>query len=134
MASRFYQPAFGDSPKKEQYRRLLSELKSMIEQTEATELNLDERRHLLTCSDCEAYEDIDEGDELVVYGQDEELLPFTEFILIEGKQRIFEKKKPLQYLTTYTFICPACGVYQSAIIREKSEELLDAEDVPEGQA
>jgi len=113
-----------DSVKKEHYQRLLSELKAMIEQYEAKDLNLDERGHLLTCADCGAYEDIDENEDLVVYDTEEELLPYPEFILIDAKQRVFEKKTPIQHLTTYTFICPSCGMYQTSIIREKFEEEL----------
>jgi hypothetical protein len=109
-----------ESLKKENYLRLLNELKFMIEQSQASDLNLSERGHLLTCSDCGTYEDITEDETLVVYDQDDEVLPYTEFILIDGKERIFEKKKPTQLLTTYTFM------YQSAIIREKLEE-----DLPE---
>ena len=110
-----------DSVKKEQYQRLLSELRSMIEEAQAVEVDLSERAHLLTCSDCGAYEDISPDEELLVYNQEEEALPYSEFIVIDGKQRVFEKKDPIQYLTSYQFICPACGMYQTAIIREKLE-------------
>jgi hypothetical protein len=111
-----------DSMKKEQYQRLLNELKTMIEQSQAAEVNLSERAHLLTCSDCGAYEDINEDEQLLVYDQEEEITLHSEFIIIDGKQRIYEKKQQHQYLTTYTFICPVCGVYQTAIIREKFDE------------
>lgn len=111
-----------DSLKKEQYQRLLSELRAMIEEGQATDVDLAERAHLLTCSDCGAYEDVTADETLVVYNQTDEILSYSEFIVIDGKQRVFEKKKPVQYLTTYTFICPACGMYQTTIIREKFEE------------
>ncbi len=123
MAFRQDLPA-NDPTKKEHYQRLLNELRAMIEETQAVELDLSERAHLLTCSDCGAYEDVTEDDTLVVYDQEETALDYPEFIVIDGKQRVFEKKKPIQYLTTYTFICPACGMYQTAIIREKFEEDL----------
>ncbi len=115
-----------ESLKKEQYQRLLSELKAMIEEGEATDVDLCDREHLLTCSECGTYEDVTADETVVVYDRDEEILPYTGFIIIDGKQRVFEKKKPIQYLTTYTFICPACGMYQTTIIREKFEEDVGA--------
>jgi len=127
MAARFNHPA-DESSKKEHYQRLLNELKSMIEQTESRPINLDERGHLLTCSECGAFEDVTDAEEFVVLSREEEPLPYTEFIMIDGKERIFEKKKPHQCLTTYTFICPACGAYQTAIIREKLEEDVGVEE------
>lgn len=127
MASR-WRPQPSDNPsKKQQYQHLLNELRAMIEEAPATDLDLSGRTHLLTCSECGAFEDITEAEDLVVYDQEEEILPYAEFIMIDGKQRIFEKKKPVQHLTTYTFICPACGLYQTTIIREKFGEEFEVE-------
>ena len=126
MAQRFQQPT-NDPSKKQHYQRLLNELRAMIEEAPGIDLKLDDRSHLLTCSDCGAFEDVTEAEDFVVYDQDEEVLPYPEFIIIDGKQRIFEKRKPIQHLTTYTFICPACGMYQTTIIREKFDEELGVE-------
>lgn len=116
-----------ESHKKAHYQKLLGELKALIEQTEAEDLDLSERGHLLTCSECGAYEDVTPAEDFVVYDTNDTLLSYKEFIIIDGKQRIFEKKKPFQAVTTYTFICPSCGAYQSAIIREKYEEDIGAQ-------
>jgi hypothetical protein len=128
MTPRFHQPS-EDSSKRQQYQRLLQELKTMIEETQAQDLDLSDRPHLLTCSGCGAYEDVTAAEDLVVYSQDGEPLPYPDFLLIDGKQRILDKRQPIQHLTTYTFICPACGMYQSAIIREKFTDEADTPNV-----
>lgn len=124
MALRFQHPS-DDSSKQQQYQRLLQELKTMIEETQAEDLDLSERPHLLACSDCGAYEDVTAADDVMVYNREEEPLSDRQFLIIDGKQRIFDKRPPIQQITTYTFICPVCGMYQSAIIREKFPEEAD---------
>jgi hypothetical protein len=126
MAARYPQSP-DDASQKKQYQRLLNELRAMIEATPAVTLDLSQREHLLSCSDCGAFEDLTEAEDLVVYDEGEEPLPYPEFLIIDGKQRVFEQKKPIQHLTTYTFICPACGMYQTTIIREKFDEQIEVE-------
>ena len=113
-----------ESSKREQLQRLLNELRSMIDDPQAEEVDIAEREHLLSCAECAAYEDLTESDELVFYGEDGEIRPDTSFMLIDAKGRLCTTEKMSHYLTSYTFICPLCGLYQTAIIREQFEEEL----------
>jgi hypothetical protein len=108
--------------KKEQYKKLLHELKALIEDTHAQDVDLFDRKDLLSCFGCGAYEEMDSSRERRVYGTDDEVSEHEAFIIIEGKERVYANNKKAYRLITYTFICSACGLYQTAILRKPCKE------------
>jgi len=108
--------------KEEQYQRLINDLKSIIEDAKAKGIDLFERIDDLQCNGCGAYEDIAPKGYRAVYNEYEEMTEHEAFIIIDAKERTFQKGDACHCLVTYTYICPVCGLYQTAIMQDEFEE------------
>jgi len=109
-------------PKDDQYQELISALKALIEDAKAKGVDLFERIDDMQCNACGAYEDVTEEGQRVVYNEFEEKTEYDSFIIIDAKERTFQKGATCHCLVTYTYICPVCGLYQAAIMQDEVEE------------
>jgi len=108
--------------KEEQYRRLVNDLKAIIEDAKSKGIDLLERVDYLQCGSCRAYEDIAPEGYRAVYERDAEITEYEVFIIVDAKERTYQRGNTCHCLTTYTYICPVCGLYQTAIVQNKFEE------------
>lgn len=110
-----------DFSKDEEYRKLLNNLKEIIEDAKAKGVDFSERADVLECRDCGAYEDFLEG-ERAVYDDEGEQTEHKMFIVIDVKERTYTKGDVFNSLMTYDFICPVCGMWQTAIERHEFKD------------
>ena len=82
------------------YHDLLNELRSMIESGRLKNAPVGHRTDRLKCQACGARE---EG--------------LASFIIIDLSMEIIQRGSGRCYLTAYDFICPACGLRQTAIFK-----------------
>jgi len=47
---------------------------------------------------------------------------FETFIIIDAKKREINHRETAVFLYSYCFICPVCGLYQLALLREDEED------------
>jgi hypothetical protein len=103
----------------EEYKKLVADLKGIIDDARSKGIDLTQRMDVLTCGTCDAYEEITtRGDRLVV-DPAHRSAAHQQFVIIDSTQKTFQRKKIRYFKTTYTFICSACGAYQSAVVRDR---------------
>ena len=103
----------------EEYKKLVADLKGIIEDAKAKGIDLTQRMDVLSCAACDAYEEITtRGDRLVV-DPAHCLAAHQQFLIVDSIQKTFQRKKIRYFKTTYTFICSSCGAYQSAVVRDR---------------
>lgn len=100
------------------YQKLLADLKGIIEDAKAKGVELFRRDDLLTCSDCGAYENVEFSGQWRVYDKEERPTNYEEFILIDKKERTYNKNKVCYFKMTYSFICSVCGARQTEVVRD----------------
>ena len=103
----------------ETYLRLMNVLKSMIEEAKANGISFNERMDTLTCLDCGCYEKFDDNDKIVVCGVNGFVVENEKFIVIDQSEKTYRRNSIIHYKVTYSFICTACGLYQTQILKEK---------------
>ena len=113
-----------DKSKEEQYERLISDLKSLLEDHHAVSIDLLTRVHDLECHHCGADEELAPEGCCAVFTQEGEITDQEMFIIIDARQRTYYKEKHRHCFATYTFICPVCGVYQTSIQQDDLEDHL----------
>jgi transcription elongation factor Elf1 len=102
-----------------EYRKLVSDLKGIIDDARAKGIDLTQRMDTLTCSICGAYEELTtRGHRLVVEPQ-RQYASMNQFLIIDCSQKTFQRKQVRYFRTTYTFICSACGAYQNTIVKDQ---------------
>jgi hypothetical protein len=103
----------------EEYKKLVSDLKGIIDDAKAKGIDLTQRMDVLSCGACDAYEEITtRGDRLVV-DPTHCTAAHQQFLIVDSAQKTFQRKKIRYFKTTYTFICSSCGAYQSAVVRDR---------------
>ena len=111
------------STKTEAYQKLVSDLRTIIEDAKAKGVDFNQRDDILRCAGCGAYEDIEAkgGGKIKVFDKDRHLVSKQPFIIIDDKKRCYHRKKFFYSKATYLFICTVCGMQQTQIVRDKFE-------------
>jgi hypothetical protein len=104
------------------YQQLLNTLKALIEDSDAKTVDLSLRDEL-SCGGCGAYEDFSLTGQKKVFDEEENPTEHEMFILIDAKQRNYHRGKRNHTLITYTFLCPLCGLYQTAIVQDEWDDV-----------
>ena len=78
-----------------------------------------ERFDNLVCKDCGAYEDRTIDDQCQVYDKDGFPVSHEGFIIVDARERGYQRGKMCCYLTTYNYICTVCGAWQTTIVRDE---------------
>ncbi len=91
--------------KREVYQKLIEDIKAMIEDRCAVKLDISERNDPLSCAACGAGRSGRPGN-----GADA-------WIIIDARQREYLSRGRRCRLKTYSFICLACGCWQTGIFK-----------------
>ncbi|MCD4779902.1 MAG: hypothetical protein K8S27_05050 [Candidatus Omnitrophica bacterium] len=105
--------------KDEIFQKLLRNLKAIIEEAKKKGVELDKRYDLLSCDCCGGFEDIEDDDNIKVFDDEDYVISEDPFIIIDRKEATYRREKSFCIKTTYTYICTACGAYQTQSIREQ---------------
>lgn len=100
------------------YRRLVENLRQIIDEAAAKGIDLRKRQDLLVCQACGAYENVLAEGQQVVCEAAGKIISNKEFILIDCKERVTYRKNITYCKMTYEFVCPICGAQQRAVIRD----------------
>jgi hypothetical protein len=103
----------------EEYKKLVADLKVIIDDARAKGIDLTQRMDVLTCSTCDAYEEITSRGDRIVVDPMHRTVAYQQFVIVDSQQKTFQRKKIRYFKTTYTFICSSCGAYQNAVIRDR---------------
>ncbi len=102
-----------------EYRKLVSDLKGIIDDARAKGIDLTQRMDTLNCTICGAYEELTtRGHRLVVEPQ-RQTASMQQFLIIDCAQKSFQRKQVRYFRTSYTFICSACGAYQNTVVKDQ---------------
>lgn len=101
------------------YRKLVADLKCIIEDARSKGIDLTQRMDTLMCATCGAYEELTTRGHWLVVDPVKLTASLQQFLIIDFQQKSFERKQVRYFKTTYTFICPACGIYQNAVVRDR---------------
>lgn len=102
-----------------EYRKLVSELKGIIDDAKAKGIDLTQRMDTLNCSVCGAYEELTTRGHRLVVEPERQFASMDQFLIIECVQKTFQRKQVRYFRITYTYICSACGAYQSTIVKDR---------------
>jgi hypothetical protein len=103
----------------EEYKKLVADLKVIIDDAKAKGIDLTQRMDVLTCGTCDSYEEITSRGDRIVVDPMHHTAAHQQFLIVDSEQKTFQRKKIRYFKTTYTFICSACGTYQSAVVRDR---------------
>ncbi len=113
-----------DPFKTPQYKKLVADLKKIIEDAKAQGVDIGGRDDLLTCRACGAYEDVTYEGRWIVKEKGNTPTLHERFIILGSKERRTRRHNTAYFKTTYTFICPVCGLQQEEIVRNQFEDIL----------
>lgn len=102
-----------------EYRKLVSDLKGIIDDARAKGIDLTQRMDSLNCNVCGAYEEVTSRGHRLVVEPNRQDVSMQEFIIIDCSQKTFQRKKIRYFRTSYTYICSSCGTYQNAVVRDQ---------------
>ncbi len=102
-----------------EYRKLVADLKGIIDEAKAKGIDLTQRMDALMCTTCGAYEEVTTQGHRLVVDINQQTASKQQFLIIDCTQKSFQRKQVRYFRTTYTFICSACGAYQNAVIRDR---------------
>ena len=106
-----------------EYRKLVENLRKIIDDAAGQGVDLRKRDDTLTCRACGAYENVLFSGQWVVCDRGDNVISDKEFIIIDRKERSTHRKKMTYYKSTYEFICPICGAQQVEIVRESFDDI-----------
>lgn len=101
------------------YRKLVADLKCIIEDARSKGIDLTQRMDTLACTTCGAYEELTAHGHWLVVDPVKLTVSMQQFLIIDLQQKTFQRKQVRYFKTAYTFICPACGTYQNAVVRDR---------------
>lgn len=102
-----------------EYRKLVADLKGIIEDAKSKGIDLTQRMDLLLCTTCNAYEELTTRGHWLVVDPIRQSASMQQFLIVDCEQKAFQRKQVRYFKTSYTFICPACGTYQNAVLRDR---------------
>lgn len=102
-----------------EYRKLVSDLKGIIDDARAKGIDLTQRMDTLSCGICGAYEELTTRGHRLVVEPNRQYVSMQEFLIIDCTQKTFQRKKVRYFRTAYTYICCACGTYQNTVVRDQ---------------
>jgi hypothetical protein len=108
-----------DPYESEEYKKLVADLKVIIDDARAKGIDLTQRMDVLTCGTCDSYEEITGRGDRIVVDPMHRTAALQQFLIIDSVQKSLQRKKVRYFKTTYTFICSSCGAYQTAVIRDR---------------
>lgn len=108
-----------DPIESKEYRKLVSDLKYIIEDARSKGIDLTRRMDTLVCATCGAYEEVTTRGHWLVVDPNGKSALIQQFLIIDWDQKVFQRKQVRYFKASYTFICPACGTYQSAVVRDR---------------
>lgn len=109
----------GEPSESKEYRKLVSDLKVIINDAKARGIDLTQRMDSLLCATCGAYEEVTTRGHRLVIEPNRQLASMQQFVVIDCVQKTFQRKQVRYFKTTYSFICSACGTYQNSVFRDQ---------------
>ena len=103
----------------EEYKKLVADLKGIIDEAKAKGIDLTQRIDTLACSACDAYEEVTSRGHRIVVDPHRQITTLQQFLVVDSNQKTFQRKQVRYFRTAYTFICSACGAYQNTIVRDR---------------
>jgi hypothetical protein len=103
----------------EEYKKLVADLRVIIDDAKSKGIDLTQRMDVLTCSTCDAYEEITARGDRIVVDPMHRTAAYQQFLIVDSAQKTLQRKKIRYFKTTYTFICSSCGAYQTAVVRDR---------------
>lgn len=108
-----------DPSESKEYRKLVADLKVIIEDARSRGIDLTQRMDCLVCSTCGAYEEVTVRGHRLVVDPAQQTASMQQFLIVECQQKTFQRKQVRYFRTAYTYICSACGAYQNAVVRDR---------------
>ncbi len=108
-----------DSSESKEYKKLVADLKIIIDDAKSKGIDLTQRMDPLTCMTCGSYEEMTTRGHRLVVDPNRMTASMQQFVIIDCAQKTFQRKEVRYFKTNYTFICSACGAYQDAVVRDR---------------